>query len=86
MNDDGVVTRYSKSVAVQIAGKNTDHIVELVHSDEGYAVGCPSLPGCWSQGDSEQEALTNIADAIKDYVEIAAEMKQRRDSQLNKVA
>jgi predicted RNase H-like HicB family nuclease len=86
MNDDGVVTKFSASVPVQVAGKVSDYEVELIHSEEGYSVGCPALPGCWSQGDSEQEALANIADAIKDYVEVAAELKRRRNSQLHKVA
>jgi len=45
--------------------------VELIKSEEGYAVSCPSLPGCWSQGQTEQEALANIEDAIKDYLEVA---------------
>jgi hypothetical protein len=26
------------------------------------------LPGCWSQGETEQEALANIADAMQDYM------------------
>jgi len=52
--------------------------VELIHSEEGFAVGCPELPGCWSQGRTEEEALSNIQSAIKDYLEVAAEMEQRR--------
>jgi predicted RNase H-like HicB family nuclease len=28
----------------------------------------PSLPGCWSQGRTEQEALDNVADAIREYL------------------
>ena len=31
--------------------------VVLIPSEEGFAVSCPGLPGCWSQGASEQEAL-----------------------------
>ena len=42
--------------------------VVLQRSDEGYSVSCPGLPGCWSQGDSEQEALENIQDAIREYL------------------
>jgi predicted RNase H-like HicB family nuclease len=42
--------------------------VVLQRSDEGYSVSCPGLPGCWSQGDSEQEALANIQDAIREYL------------------
>jgi len=43
--------------------------VQLEKTDEGYAVWCPGLPGCWSQGDSEEEALENIKDAIQMYLE-----------------
>jgi predicted RNase H-like HicB family nuclease len=42
--------------------------VVLQRSDEGYSVSCPGLPGCWSQGDSEQEALENIQDAIREHL------------------
>jgi len=42
--------------------------VVLQRSDEGYSVSCPGLPGCWSQGSSEQEALENIQDAIREYL------------------
>ena len=42
--------------------------VKLVKSDEGYAVWCPALPGCRSQGQTEAEALANIKDAIAEYL------------------
>jgi predicted RNase H-like HicB family nuclease len=42
--------------------------VVLVKSEEGYAVSCPALPGCWSQGKTEDEALKNIREAIQDYL------------------
>ena len=42
--------------------------VVLQQSEEGYAVSCPGLPGCWSQGATEQEALENIRSAISEYV------------------
>jgi predicted RNase H-like HicB family nuclease len=42
----------------------------LLHpSEEGFAVSCPGLPGCWSQGTTEEEALTNIREAITEYLE-----------------
>ncbi len=44
--------------------------VVLRPSDEGYSISCPALPGCWSQGETEEEALDNIKDAIHDYVEV----------------
>ena len=42
--------------------------VVLKRSHEGYSVSCPGLPGCWSQGSSEEEALENIQDAIREYL------------------
>lgn len=42
--------------------------IALHHSEEGYAVPVPGLPGCWSQGATEQEALENIQDAIREYL------------------
>ena len=34
----------------------------------GFVVSCPSLPGCHSQGESREEALRNIQDAIEGYL------------------
>jgi predicted RNase H-like HicB family nuclease len=42
--------------------------VLLYQSDEGYSVACPGLPGCWSQGETEAEALANIKDAMDGYI------------------
>ncbi|MCL4528100.1 MAG: type II toxin-antitoxin system HicB family antitoxin [Chloroflexi bacterium] len=55
--------------------------IRLEKTEEGYAVWCPGLPGCWSQGETEAEALENIKDAIKTYletVEILLKDKQTR--------
>jgi len=43
--------------------------VLLRESEEGFAVSCPGLPGCWSQGATEAEALENIRSAIQEYLE-----------------
>jgi len=48
--------------------------VILRHSEEGYDVSCPGLPGCVSQGDTEKEALENIRDAITDYLAVVDEL------------
>jgi antitoxin HicB len=42
----------------------------LIEQDEDgvFAVECPSLPGCISQGKTREEALENIQDAIKGYL------------------
>lgn len=42
--------------------------VILRESDEGFSLSCPGLPGCWSQGTTEEEALANIRDAILEYL------------------
>ncbi|WP_213805228.1 type II toxin-antitoxin system HicB family antitoxin [Granulicella sp. dw_53] len=42
--------------------------VELVRFGEGYSVACPELPGCASQGETEEEAIENIKSAILDYL------------------
>ena len=47
--------------------------VVLRQTDEGYSISCPGLPGCWSQGKTEQEALENIHDAIQEYLTAVAE-------------
>ena len=47
--------------------------VRLERSDEGVAVSVPGLPGCWSQGATEEEALANIADAIREYFAVVDE-------------
>jgi predicted RNase H-like HicB family nuclease len=42
--------------------------IVLRQSEEGYSVSVPGLPGCWSQGATEQEAIDNIRDAIREYL------------------
>jgi len=42
--------------------------IALQKSEEGYSVSVPGLPGCWSQGATEEEALENIQDAIHEYL------------------
>lgn len=44
--------------------------------EEGYSVSCPGLPGCWSQGSIEAEALENIQDAIREYLAAVEELLQ----------
>ena len=45
-----------------------DYKVVVQESEEGFSVSCPGLPGCWSQGATEEEALENIQDAIREYL------------------
>ena len=48
--------------------------VAITQSEEGFAVSVPGLPGCWSQGVSEAEALENIEIAIREYLEVVDEL------------
>jgi predicted RNase H-like HicB family nuclease/predicted RNA binding protein YcfA (HicA-like mRNA interferase family) len=48
--------------------------IALQQTEEGFSVSVPGLPGCWSQGATEEEALQNIRDAINEYLEIREEM------------
>ena len=55
--------------------------VVLYPSEEGFAVCAPSLPGCWSQGTTREEALANIADAIREYLDADLEQLDRAEVQ-----
>jgi predicted RNase H-like HicB family nuclease len=53
--------------------------VNVKKTEEGYAVWCPGLPGCWSQGETEEEALENIRDAIEAYLQTVEELTRDRE-------
>jgi predicted RNase H-like HicB family nuclease len=60
--------------------------VVLRRSEEGYSISCPGLPGCWSQGATEEEALENIRVAIREYVEAAEELSRDAETRVVEVA
>lgn len=60
--------------------------VVLHSSEEGIAVQCPALPGCWSQGKDEAEALDNIQDAIREYLAAIAARSEGGDVREVRVA
>ena len=53
--------------------------VRIHESEEGYSVSCPGLPGCWSQGETEEEALENIRIAIEEYLTAVDELVKDAD-------
>ncbi len=53
--------------------------VALRRTEEGYSVSVPGLPGCWSQGATEADALDNIGDAIREYLAVVAEQSEGVD-------
>ena len=57
--------------------------IALYPSEEGFAVSVPSLPGCWSQGTTREEALANITDAIRDY--LGAEVEPEPGAEIEEV-
>jgi predicted RNase H-like HicB family nuclease len=57
--------------------------VVLHRTDEGISVSVPGLPGCWSEGDTEEEALANIEDAIREY--LAALDDQLRGAEVREI-
>ena len=60
--------------------------VNLKKTEEGYAVWVPGLPGCCSQGDTEAEALENIKDAIKMYLDAVEQLTEDKESRYVEVA
>ncbi|AKV68502.1 MAG: type II toxin-antitoxin system HicB family antitoxin [Microcystis sp.] len=57
--------------------------IVLYRSEEGITVGVPALPGCWSEGDTEEEALTNIQDAIREH--LAALEERLQDGEIREI-
>ena len=57
--------------------------IALHRTDEGISVSVPALPGCWSEGDTEEEALANIQDAIREY--LAALDDRVRDAEVREI-
>ena len=55
------------------------YTVSLKKTDEGYSVSVPGLPGCWSQGDTEEEALSNIEEAIVDYLAVVQQLAEKAE-------
>ena len=53
---------------VKLGNMKMKYKIVLRQSDEGYSVSVAGLPGCWSQGSTEEEAIENITDAIREYL------------------
>lgn len=46
--------------------------IRLIQSEEGWAVSCPSLPGCHSEGATREDAVENIKAAIREWLQVEA--------------
>jgi len=60
--------------------------VNIQKTDEGYSVRVPGLPGCWSQGATEEEALENVKEAIEDYIHVRGLLSAEKDVRYVEVA
>lgn len=60
--------------------------VNIKKTEEGYSVWAPGLPGCWSQGLTEEEALENIKEAIQDYLYTVSSLNAGKDVRYVEVA
>jgi predicted RNase H-like HicB family nuclease len=58
----------------------SQYVVSIKKTDDGISVWVPGLPGCWSQGETEDEALENIRDAIREYLDAARELAVREEA------
>ena len=59
-----------------------EYKVKLKKTEEGFSIWCPGLPGCWSQGSTEKEALENIKDAISEYLIAVDELSKEEITRL----
>jgi len=69
-----------------VGGAVMKYKVNLQKTVEGYSVWVPGLPGCWSQGQTEAEALENIKDAIEAYLATVEELTKDKESRYVEVA
>ena len=56
------------------------YTVVFHRTEEGISVSVPGLPGCWSEGETEKEALENIQDAIREYLAAIDEMSHKQET------
>lgn len=68
----------AKKYKVKVKNKSYEVVLHPDLEDGGFWVECPRLPGCASQGDTKEEALDMIKDAIEGHLEILAEDKKAR--------
>lgn len=81
------VGEYNSRHLHQNCAMESHYFVSLKKTEEGYSVWVPGLPGCASQGLTEQEALANVQDAIRESLDVAEELgaeggtaRSRRDA------
>ncbi len=69
----GLWMTHNAGMLVRSNGGIMRYRIALHASEEGFSVSVPGLPGCWSQGATEDEAIENIKDALHEYLEVINE-------------
>jgi predicted RNase H-like HicB family nuclease len=77
LKSEVVALQKEKKYEVIVRGKKYAVILHADTEDGGSWIECPSLPGCASQGETIEEALEMIKDAIKGHLEIIAEDRKK---------
>ncbi len=73
-----IALQKERKYEVTIKGVKYPVILHPDTEDGGFWIECPSLPGCASQGETVEEALEMIKDAIAEYLEVSKEKKSQR--------
>jgi predicted RNase H-like HicB family nuclease len=73
-----IALQKERKYEVTVKGAKYPVILHPDTEDGGFWIECPSLPGCASQGDTVEEALEMIKDAITGYLEVSKEKKSQR--------
>jgi len=79
------VTAVCQTAVHQQIPMTATYRVSIRQTEEGYSVSCPGLPGCWSEGKTETDALANIREAIVEYVSVAEELAQDGEAEVREV-
>lgn len=69
----------NRKYKVSVKSKTYDVVLHSDSKDGGFWVDCPAVPGCTSQGETVEEALEMIKDAIKGHhLEVEQETRKRK--------
>jgi len=76
LKGDVVSLQKERKYSVTVKGRKYSVVLHADTEDGGYWVECPSLPGCASQGDTVEEALEMIKDAIMGCLAVSDEKRR----------
>jgi len=60
--------------------------IRLIETDEGWSVSCLDLPGCHSQGETREDAVRNISEAIAEWLSVEAEESGIKSCETTEIA